>query len=100
MLVDGEPSLLVEREPVGTGLTVFADVHAAVAALGHEDRQLPVLRPTVDQVVVGIAEEKIAVGVLGARHPDGPFGKQESSSKFLDLRAGRNDLIQRRIFPE
>ena len=55
--------------------------------------------PTVDQVVVGITEKKVSVGFFGARYPDGPLGKQESSSKFLDLRAGRNDLVQRRIFP-
>src|SRR5208282_4153160 len=93
LLVDGESALLIEREPVRAGLTEFTDVHSTVAALGHEDRQLPVLRPTVDQIVVGIAEKKIPVGVLGAWHPDGTFGKQESSSKFLDLGAGWNNLI-------
>ncbi len=99
MLVDSEPTLLVEGEAIGSGLTVLADVHSAVAALRHEDRQLSVLCPTVDQVVVRIAEKKIAVAFLGARYPDRPLGKQESSSKFLDLGAGRNDLVKRRILP-
>src|SRR6266481_5175881 len=99
VLVDGEPSLLIERETVGTGLTIFANVHPTVAAFGHEDRKLSVLCPTVNQVVVGIAEEKIAVGVVRARHPDRPLGKQESSGKFLDLRSGWNDLVQCRVLP-
>ena len=99
VLVDGEASLLVEREPVGTGLAVFADIHAAVAALGHEDRELTVLRPAIDQVVVGIAEEKIAV-VSSCADPDGAFGKQESAGKLFDLRVRRNDLVERRIFPD
>ena len=72
----------------------------AVAALGQEDRELAILRPAVDRVVVGIAEEKIAVGLFGARYPDWPFGEQESASKLLDLRVRRNDLVERGIFPD
>ena len=55
--------------------------------------------PTVDEVIVGIAEEKVAVGFFRARYPDRPLREQESPCKFLDLRARRNDVIQRRILP-
>src|SRR5271165_465231 len=99
VLVDGQPSLLVEREPVRAGLTVFANVHAAIAGLCHENRHLTVLSPTVDEVIVGIAEEKVAVGFFRARHPDRALREQESSGEFLDLRARWNDVIQRWILP-
>ena len=66
MLVDGEATLLIESQAVGTGLIVLADIHATVAALGHEDRQLPILGPTVDNVVIGIAEEEVTVRVFRA----------------------------------
>src|SRR6266498_3074427 len=74
------PYTTLFRSTVGTRLTVLADIHAAIAALGHEDRELPVLCPTVDQVVVGIAEEKVAVSIFRAGHPDWPFGEKESTS--------------------
>ena len=63
-----------------------------------KDGELAILRPAIDHVIVGIAEEKIAVALFAARHPDRPFGKQKSSGQFLDLRAGWNNLIQRWIF--
>ena len=93
MLVDCEPSLLVEREAVGTGLIIFTDVQAAVAALRHKNGELSVLGPTIDQVVVGIAEKKVAVGFFRVRDPYRSFGKQKPSSQFLDLCSGRNDLV-------
>src|SRR5271157_4811759 len=99
VLIDGEPPLLVEREPVRAGLTVFANVHAAIAGLCHENGELPVLGPAVDEVIVGIAEEKVAVGFFRTRHPDRTLREQKSPCKFLDLCALRNDVIQRRILP-
>src|SRR5205807_3538237 len=45
VLVDSEAAFGVESKTVGTGLSVLADVDAAVAALGHEHRKLSVRRP-------------------------------------------------------
>ena len=60
---NGNPvvSFAIHHQAIGTGLMVVADVHTGVAALGAIDRQLPVRRPAVNRIVVGIAEEKIAV---------------------------------------
>src|SRR5262249_17830625 len=95
---DRQAALLIERQAVGARLTVLTDVHTAVAAFGHEDRQLTVLGPAVDQVVVGIAKEQITVSVLGAWHPNGSLREQESPSEFFDLCVHWHDLIQGWVF--
>src|ERR1041384_4622860 len=61
MLVDREPCFLIESEAVRPWLPILSDIKARVAALGHVDRELTVLCPAIDCVVVWIAEQKIAI---------------------------------------
>ena len=86
VLVDGEAALLVERQAIGARLAIFANVHATIAGLRHEDGKLAILRPAIDHIVVGVAEEEIAVGLVTSRHPDWTFGEQKSARQFFDFR--------------
>src|ERR1051326_7924324 len=56
VLVDREAPFLIAGETVRSGLAIFADIETAIAALGHEDRELTVLCPAINKVVVGITE--------------------------------------------
>src|SRR6516225_3962485 len=100
MLVDGEASQFIQRKAVRTGLAVLADVEPTVAALGHEDGELTILRPPIDHVVIGVAEEKVSVSLVGARNPNGTFGEKETASQFFDLCSWREDFIERRVFAD
>src|SRR5947209_13046671 len=84
VLVDRESPLIIECQSVGAGLAIFANIHAAIAGLRHENGKLAILRPTINNIVVGVAEQKIAIAVLGARDPDRTFREKKSSCKFLD----------------
>lgn len=97
VLIDGEPALLVEREPVRAGLAIFADVEPAVAALRAKDGHLAVRRPAVDRVVVRIAEEQITGHGLLPRHPHRSLGEKKPTGELFESGVRGEDLIQRRV---
>src|SRR5262249_14426920 len=90
VLVDREPALRVERESVRARLSVFADIHTAVAAMGAIDGNSFVLGPAINQVVVGIAEEQVPA----VRDPHRSCREQESAGDLFDLRARRNNRVE------
>ncbi len=75
---------------------VLADVQTGVAALGAVDADLPVRRPAIDHVGVGIAEQQIAA----VAHPDRPFDELESAGQLLDLGIPLDELIKCRVLPK
>src|SRR5262249_5455880 len=87
VLVDGEPAVAIEREPIGAGLAVLGDVGSRVAALGAKDRDAAVGRPAIDRVGVGVAEEQIAA----IAHPHRALSEQKPVGQLLDFGAGWNN---------
>src|SRR5881628_356192 len=95
VLVDREPPVSIQGEPVRPGLVVLADVSACVPALGPEHGDLAVGGPAVDRVRVGIAEEQVAP----VADPNRPFGELEAASDLLDLRVPGHDVVECGIEP-
>src|SRR6185437_6626760 len=77
LLIDREAALTVERETVGARLAVLADVRAAIAAVRHEDGKRTILGPAIDDILVWIAEEQIAIFVLVFGTQIGPSVKRK-----------------------
>src|SRR5262245_15443548 len=76
---------------------IFADIESTIAALRAKHRHLSILRPTVDRIVVWIAEEEVPRYVGRRRHPHRSFDEEKPARKFFEPGAGRNDPIERRI---
>src|SRR5581483_11432263 len=96
VLVYGEATFPIKRQPIRPGLTVLCNVRTFVTALFTKHRELSVSlrRIFVDGVVVWIAEKEIATFAV----PNRPFSEFESFGQFEDLRIGRHDRIECRIF--
>src|SRR5215470_187448 len=75
VFVDSDAVFGVEGQSVRTGLPVFADVGSRISTVRAIDGNAVVFRPAVNQVVVGIAEEKVTT----VAHPDRTFCELESA---------------------
>ena len=93
MLVDRQPTQGVQRQTIRAGLAVFADVHSAISTVRAINRNTIILGPAINQIVVRVAEEQVSA-VL---NPNGSFREHETASQLLDLGAGCDDGIERRV---
>src|SRR5438552_1470371 len=96
VFVDRDAALGVEVQSVRTGLAVFADIGAGISTVRPIDGNALAFRPAIDQIVIGIAEEKI----ITFAHPYGALGELESAGKFFDLRVGGDDGVENRVFAD
>ena len=97
MLIDREPPLLVQRQPIRSRLVVLTNVEASVAALGPEHGDLAGSRHPEDRVVVGRAEQEVPFHAVLPRHPHRSFSEGKAVSHSLHPGIRGNDLVQRRI---
>src|SRR5207253_9308577 len=73
VLIDGQPSVLIESQTIRTGLSVLANIYARVTALCSIDRKLAVWRPTIDDVCIMIVERTVLRRFLRALNPIRPL---------------------------
>src|SRR5262249_31326818 len=97
MLIDGETSLRIEREPVRSRLPILCAVGSGVTARSaeHAERTVAV---AVNDVTIGIGEQQATA--IRIEHPDRAFGELEALRELPQLRIRGHDCIDRGIQPQ
>src|SRR5215813_4028292 len=89
-----------QKHMTATGASLRADMLGIVAGITgplHEDGDLLLWGDLIEYVVQQACENPVAAGPF--RDPELAFGKTKAARKLHQLRAWRDDLVERRIGP-